>query len=171
MSDKSTSADGPVPFGQHLTGSQGFMALFREGMALVEETACYLDGAGRRDSKNLERSSALAYATESMRLTTRLMQMASWLLLHRAVHEGEMSLPQANQEKRKVRLSAGDTLDNEAVQLLPIELRELIERSLHLQDRVRRLDATIHAGEARPGSNPVERQLGMLRAAFERGAR
>ena len=43
-----------------------------------------------------------------MRLTTRLMQLASWLLLHRAVKEGEMSL-QANKEKTKVKLSAADT--------------------------------------------------------------
>ena len=68
-------------------------------MALVEETAAYLDGPGRQESKKLERSAALAYATESMRLTTRLMQLASWLLLHRAVKEGEMSLAQANKEK------------------------------------------------------------------------
>ena len=68
-------------------------------MALVEETAAYLDGPGRQESKKLARNGALAYATESMRLTTRLMQLASWLLLHRAVKEGEMSLAQANKEK------------------------------------------------------------------------
>ena len=88
-----------VSFGERLAGSQAFADLFRDGMALVEETASYLDGPGRQDSKKLERSSALAYATESMRLTTRLMQLASWLLLHRAVKEGEMSLAQANKEK------------------------------------------------------------------------
>ena len=46
-----------------------------------------------------------------MRLTTRLMQLASWLLLHRAVNEGEMTLAQASKEKKKVRLvseRAGD---------------------------------------------------------------
>jgi len=33
---------------------------------------------------------------------------------------------------------------------------------------VRRLDATIHAGPARiDRGNPVERQLGLLKAAFE----
>ena len=61
-----------------------------------------------RNPKSSDRSGALAYATESMRLTTRLMQLASWLLLHRAVKEGEMSLAQANKEKAKVKLSAGD---------------------------------------------------------------
>ena len=33
-------------------------------MALVEETASYLNGAGRTESKKLERSAALVYATE-----------------------------------------------------------------------------------------------------------
>ena len=76
-------------------------------MALVEETAAYLDGPGRQNPRSSSARAALAYATESMRLTTRLMQLASWLLLHRAVKEGEMSLAQANKEKTKVKLAAG----------------------------------------------------------------
>src|SRR5712692_4187591 len=107
MSEKSEA----VSFGERLAASQAFADLFRDGMALVEETASYLDGPGRQESKVLERNAALAYATESMRLTTRLMQLASWLLLHRAVNEGEMSLAQANKEKAKVKLSTGDGAD------------------------------------------------------------
>ena len=101
MSEKFAGQAQPVPFGERLASSQAFAELFREGMALVEETATYLDGPGRQQSKKLERSAALAYATESMRLTTRLMQLASWLLLHRAVKEGEMSLAQAGKEKSR----------------------------------------------------------------------
>jgi regulator of CtrA degradation len=154
-----------------LAGSQAFSTLFRDGMALVEETAAYLDGPGRKESKLLERAAALAYATESMRLTTRLMQLASWLLLHRAVNEGEMSLAQASQEKSKVKLAGGEARDEDVVGMLPESLQGLIERSSKLQDRVRRLDATIHAGApAKPQSNPVEHQLGLLKAAFEREA-
>ena len=128
---------------------------------------------GRQESKKLERSAALAYATESMRLTTRLMQLASWLLLHRAVKEGEMSLAQANKEKTKVKLSLGDRADADTMELLPEQLRDLIDRSLGLLDRVRRLDATMHTPAARtpPQNNAVERQLGLLKAAFEREAR
>ena len=162
----------PVRFGEKLASSQAFAALFREGMALVEQTAAYLDGPGRNESKSLDRSAALAYATESMRLTTRLMQLASWLLLHRAVNEGEISLAQANREKTKVKLTTSDAQDETAVALLPQTLRELIERSIRLQDRIRRLDATIHAGRGElPAANPVEDQLGLLKAAFERGRR
>src|SRR5947207_7441466 len=117
-------------------------------MTLVEQTAAYLDGPVRNESKLLDRRAALAYATESMRLTTRLMQLASWLLLHRAVNEGEMSLAQASQEKSKVKLAPVEPPDETRIRLLPQGLCALIERSTRLQDRVRRLDATIHADSA-----------------------
>jgi regulator of CtrA degradation len=137
-------------------------------MALVEETATYLDGPGRQQSKN-ERSAALAYATESMRLTTRLMQLASWLLLHRAVKEGEMSLAQAGKEKSKVKLASTDNHDPNNIELLPPALGDLITRSQKIYAKVRRLDATIHnqgSAERPATANPVERQLGLLKAAF-----
>ena len=167
MSEKSVNE--AVSFGERLASSHAFGDLFRDGMALVEETAAYLDGPGRQESKRLERSGALAYATESMRLTTRLMQLASWLLLHRAVKEGEMSLAQANKEKAKVKLATAEQNDEHNIKLVPERLRLLIQRSKTLQIAVRRLDATIHAPPARVDrSNPVERQLGLLKAAFER---
>jgi regulator of CtrA degradation len=170
MSDKSSLSEAqPVSFGERLANSQVFADLFRDGMALVEETATYLDGPGRQESKDLGRAAALAYATESMRLTTRLMQLASWLLLHRAVKEGEMSLAQANKEKAKVKLSATDHHDPNNVELLPETLRDLVARAQVLQSKVRRLDATIHnpvTPDRVVAVNPVERQLGLLKAAF-----
>jgi regulator of CtrA degradation len=170
MSDNSSLSEAqPVSFGERLANSQAFADLFRDGMTLVEETATYLDGAGRQESKTLVRAAALAYATESMRLTTKLMQLASWLLLHRAVKEGEMSLAQANKEKAKVKLAVSDRHDPNNVVLLPETLQLLIERSQELQSKVRRLDATIHNSPASDRAipvNPVERQLGLLKAAF-----
>src|SRR3981189_2697878 len=115
--------NGAVSFGERLASSQVFADLFREGMSLVEETAAYLDGPGRQDSKKLIRTAALAYATESMRLTTRLMQLASGLLLHRAVKEGEMSLAQANKEKAKVQIATPEQNDEHNIKLLPERLR------------------------------------------------
>ena len=173
MSEKRLSDAGTVSFSERLASSQIFATLFRDGMALVEETATYLDGSGRNESKKLERSAAMVYATESMRLTTRLMQLASWLLLHRAVKEGEMTLAQASKEKSKVRLAACDPGDAKSIALLPGKLQELIGRSVKLQAEVRRLDATMHAAPPLKVSigNPVERQLGLLKAAFEQDGR
>jgi regulator of CtrA degradation len=169
MSDKRVMEAGAVSFSERLANSQVFADLFRDGMSLVEETASYLDGLGRQDSKKLERNAGLVYATESMRLTTRLMQLASWLLLHRAVKEGEMTLAQANKEKSKVRLAACEPGDAKSLTLLPAKLQNLIGRSTKLQSEVRRLDATMHATPTPKlaGDNPVGRQMGLLKAAFE----
>ena len=128
-------ASAAIPFGEKLAGSETFKALFREGMDLIEETASYLDGSGRSESRGLPRHLALTYATESMRLTTRLMQLASWLLLQRAVNEGEMTLEQANQEKHKVRVQSL-TAETGDLAGMPESLLWLIERSLRLQERV-----------------------------------
>src|SRR6187399_2822752 len=144
MKERSADEAAPIYFGEKLASSQAFAGLFRDGMALVEETAAYLDGPGRQESKKLERAAALSYATESMRLTTRLMQLASWLLLHRAVKEGEMSLSQVNQEKTRVKLSPIFSADEDTLKMLPDSLVALIRRSMKLAEQVRRLDATIH---------------------------
>ena len=170
MSDNSARDADLVLFSERLAGSQVFSTLFREGMNLVEETAAYLDGAGRKDAKALDRNASLTYATESMRLTTRLMQLASWLLLHRAVKEGEMSLAQANREKVKVKLTAAEPGGADAVARLPARLQTLIERSMTLQAQVKRLDLTMHAPApaATVIGNPLVPQLNRLKAAFER---
>jgi regulator of CtrA degradation len=170
MKERSFDEAAPIYFGEKLASSQAFAGLFRDGMALVEETAAYLDGPGRQESKKLERSAALAYATESMRLTTRLMQLASWLLLHRAVKEGEMTLGQANREKTKVKLSAADPGSTDSIEKLPSQLQDLIHRSMSLQTRVRRLDTTIHTPPVDHSSigNPLVPHLNALKAAFER---
>jgi regulator of CtrA degradation len=157
----------PIVFGRKLAGSEVFKSLFREGMALVEETAGYLDGNGRTDSKRLTRAGSLAYATESMRLTTRLMQVASWLLLQRAVNDGQMSQEQAGAERAKVKLTGFSTvMEGAGWNDLPGNLRDLIARSLNLQDRVRRLDAALESSEGEKIDNPVGRQLGRLEEAF-----
>ena len=170
MADRSQSESALVQFSERLTNSAAFGALFREGMDLVEETAAYLDGDGRSEAKVLERSVSLTYATESMRLTTRLMQLASWLLLHRAVKEGEMTLTQANREKTKVKLSAADPGAADMIEKLPQQLQDLIVRSMALQAKVRRLDVTIHTPSTERAAigNPLVPQLNRLKAAFER---
>jgi len=173
MFEKSLQHSEPVSFSERLASSPAFSDMFRDGMALVEETAGYLDGPGRKEAKLLDRTAALAYATESMRLTTRLMQLASWLLLHRAVREGEMSLAQANKEKNKVKFAGGEKLESHLMELLPERLQNLIARTNDLQIKVRRFDTTLrNAAQTEHAAvvSPVSHQLGLLRAAFEQSA-
>lgn len=150
--------------------SELFARTFREGMALVEETANYLDGAGREASRVLSRSGALAYAGSSMRLTTQLMQIASWLLVMRAVREGEMSFDEAKDEKFRLKAREPACRDMHAEDL-PDALIALAEQSGQLYARIARLDAELF-GDAR--SQPAERdaaaQQRALLDAFGRGA-
>lgn len=160
---------GAQSLGPKLVQSGGFNQLYREGMALVEEVAGYLDGEGRAESKTLGRDAALLYASQSMQLTTRLMQLASWLLLRRAVKEGEISMDDARNEDRRVELSAmaiaDDTLDWE---LLPARMRDMIERANALHKRILALDAMERDEQNRPTDNPVVNQLARLKDAFQR---
>lgn len=159
-----------VVFGTRLANSPAFKELFRDGMALVEETAAYLDGPGRAESRSLDRGPALAYATESMRLTTRLMQLASWLLLQRAVNEGELTQEQAAQEKSKVRLSSvGAPTPEATLAELPEALAALIGKAMRLQARIVHMDRLLFGAferdEASP-SNVVAGQINRLASVF-----
>jgi regulator of CtrA degradation len=165
-----------ISFAEKMVASEGFKALFSEGMSLVEGTASYLDGEGRTESRELQRSAALAYASESMRLTTRLMQITSWLLLQRAVNEGELTRTEAENEHRKVKLQPSETASaHEMLALLPAKLNDLIQQSVRLQARIIKLDELLRADDGvkvdEPADNPVAQQLTMLQAALAKGLR
>ncbi|NNM73552.1 DUF1465 family protein [Enterovirga aerilata] len=164
---------GLVRFGTSFVKSDAFKALFREGMALVEDTAEYLDGPGRSESALLRRNATLTYASESMRLTTRLMQIASWLLVQRAVAEGEITPAQARREKDRVRLAVQETtVSQRDFDEMPERFRELVALSLRLHARLVHLDALIAQAEEAPApraSSPVSIQQDLLKMAF--GAR
>ncbi|MDP1913923.1 DUF1465 family protein [Brevundimonas sp.] len=145
--------------------SELFDRTFQEGMELVEETAAYLDGDGRRESKLLSRSTALLYAGESMKLTTRLMQIASWLLVQRAVREGDMTAEAACEVRYRLadRTAATEASHPE----LPIALVEYLVRTEKLYDRVLHLDRRMYLDEPEEDAvNPVQSQLDRLTAAF-----
>ena len=161
-----------IEFGRHFATSELFTRIYCEGMGLVEEAANYLDGKGRKDARILSRPASLAYASESMRLTTRLMQLASWLLLLRAVKEGELSREDARREKQRINLKdigAGPAMP--ASDELPSGLQDLINRSLHLHQRVLKLDRMIYdrRSKIRPQASPVGDQMSMLRQIYATG--
>lgn len=144
--------------------SELFDRTFKEGMELVEDTAAYLDGEGRRDSKLLSRATALAYAGESMKLTTRLMQIASWLLVQRAVREGDMTADAACDARYRL---ADRVIDEQPTDPdLPIDLVEYLVRAEKLYDRVLHLDRRMFVDQDEPAHNPVQSQMDRLAAAF-----
>ncbi|HSZ12028.1 MAG TPA: DUF1465 family protein [Rhizomicrobium sp.] len=146
-------------------GSAMFSRTFDEGMALVEETARYLDGRGRQEASDLPRRGAMLYAGESMRVTTRLMQAASWLLVQRAVHEGEMSVADASSDRYRLgskEICFGGRTDG--LELLPPTLCDLLERSDNLYRRIARLDDELFGNARRESA--VHGQMNRLEQAF-----
>jgi len=131
------------------TSSALFMRTFDEGMALVEETARYLDGPGRAEARALSRKGAILYAGESMRVTTRMMQAASWLLVQRAVHEGDMEPHVASSNRYRLgskEICLGAPNEN-SEELLPAALRDLLVRSESLYRRIARLDDVLFGAD------------------------
>ncbi len=168
---RSEPKEAPISFGRVYARSETFRSLFQDGMTLVEETAAYLDGEGRIAAKDLSRPASIVYATESMRLTTRLMQLASWLLLHRSVNEGDMTIDQAADEKRKIKLDQLATnMSGPGWDKLPDAFKDLVARSLKLQKRVERIDTALfeQVQEMAGESNPVGEQIEALSAALGR---
>jgi regulator of CtrA degradation len=159
-----------ISFGEHFAASEQFDAIFREGMALVERAAAYLDGPGRKEARTLRGPAAMLYATESMRLTTRLLELASWLMIRRAHKEGELSAAELRKKRERVRLTAPGRLSHvKGFDELPAGLRELITASFALNDRIVRLDCAMEVqvgGEADASASPVEAQVARLEQAF-----
>ncbi len=160
-----------VSFGERFQASEQFDKVFSEGMALVERSAAYLDGEGRRESKGLPNQITVLYATESMRLTTRLLELASWLLIRRALKEGEITTQEAETKRARVKLQTlGRPAHTKGFAELPQGLRDLIDASFMLHDRIVQLDRAMVpqsevAGDVAP-INPVATQISALESAF-----
>ena len=168
----SSSNVATVNFFTKFTSSEQFEKVFREGMSLVEETANYLDGPGRLDARVLERHGAIAYATESMRLTTRLMQLASWLLLQRAIGAGELTVEDVSKANQRISLKdIGKCHDLAGAEELPNARKALVERSLTLHQRIQKLDSMISAqttsapAAPSPVNDQIDRLASMLKVA------
>jgi regulator of CtrA degradation len=147
------------------TDSAMFDKTFDEGMALVEETARYLDGKGREEARALPRKAAMLYAGESMRVTTRLMQAASWLLVQRAVRDGDMARDDALNDRYRLgsrEFCLGVTADD--ISSLPAALADLLTRSDNLYRRIARLDDSLFGEALAPAG--ARGQMDVLAQAF-----
>ena len=118
---------------------------------------------------------ALTYATESMRLTTRLLDLASWLLIRRALKEGEISEEEACRKRSRIKLrTSGRPSHISNFAELPSQLQQLIEESFALSDRIVRIDRSLQqAPDSEPPrpANPVAAQIAELQAAFRAAVR
>ena len=141
ISAPAAAASTTASFSDKYFSSSHFSEVFQTGMALVEEAAAYLEGPGRKEAQSLDRDVAFFYATESMRLTSRLMQLASWLLIRNSVLSGELSPDKAVIEEEQLKLKSISQLSTaDHFERLPATFRNLVLRSMKLHERILCLD-------------------------------
>lgn len=171
MSSESSNDNGSLPASAGISafaGSDLFYRLYDRSMAMVRDAAEYLELEGALERQQLSQKMSLVFACESMRLTTRLMQISAWLLAMRALREGEIS--EADIPARGFRLGAKEVCLGGPVRgagLLPVRLIEMLQASKALYERVSRLDqALFERVPQQPGQNPVISQQARLQMAF-----
>ena len=127
---------------------------------------------GREAAITLPREAGLTYSAWSMELTTRLMQAASWLVMQKAVRDGEMRSDEAAARKYRIRREE-PALDAAAQQGLglPSRFLDLVSRSEALFEQICRLDDALYGQSRKPAApNPVIDQISQLQRAAETGA-
>lgn len=143
---------------QAFAGSAVFDRTFDEGMSLVQRASRYFDGRGREEARQLPGQIAMLYSSESLRVTTRLMQAASWLLIQRAVHEGDMAEEDARDPR--YHLGSKDVCLGRCAQdttALPNTLLDLLLRSESLYRRVERWEKIVLHSKQRGARNHFKR--------------
>ncbi|MGF7157221.1 DUF1465 family protein [Bartonella heixiaziensis] len=169
MSAHKRPYDEPINMIEHHAFENAFNRLYEETMTLIEETATYIDTEGKLAARSFSAEVSALYAREAMYLSTRLMQIASQLLLLRAEREGEMSPEQIQKEIAKVSLHT-PTLKLESAhwQEFPEVFRHFVARSLRLEARMQyiRTGKEGIASHVLENDNPVGKQIQLLKTAF-----
>ena len=137
-------------------------SLYVEAMVLADEARSYFDRNGREDRLSLDPIARVGFSCESLKVTTRLMQVIAWLLTQRAVEAGELSPAQARTQARRL----GDAAESDpaVIEKLPAVAAGLVQASQELYARVRRL--VEGSGKAEPQASPARTLLSRLERSF-----
>jgi regulator of CtrA degradation len=135
-------------------GTFYFSGTYDETMTLLVEARDYLAAKELGDRHTADAEGRLLANREAMRITSRLTQVMAWLLLQRAVHEGEVGYDEAL--KPENRLDGHGVCLTQAEVALPPYLGRLLDRSYRLYARVDRLDKQI---ASRPPTRVKHREL------------
>ncbi len=124
------------------TGTIFFSRTYDEALRLVVEAREYLLSPGKLAVRELSNEGSFCYATESLRLTTRLTECMSWLMFQRAVLEGEISAEEGQEDQCHLQFqnTCLPEIERSDLSLLPLGLLSLLERSESLYLRISRLD-------------------------------
>lgn len=112
--------------------------LYVEAMVLADEARAYLERGAIIERVLLDPYDRVQFSCESLKITTRLMQVIAWLLTQRAVVRGELSRAESRTEK--YRLGDAAPSDSKFTRMFPDEMRTIIAASESLYLRAQRLE-------------------------------
>lgn len=118
-----------------------FRRTYDETMSLMVEARNYMAYVERKERERAGIVTGLRMSCEAMRVTSRLTQVMAWLMMQRAVHEGEITVEEAMSQQH--RLSGWDVCLDETFihdESLPGGLRSLMDRSFRLYVRIAHLE-------------------------------
>ena len=117
---------------------------YDETVDLMVEAKNYLSYVDVKERRRVDAASGLRLSCEALRVTSRLTQVMAWLMMQRAVQEGEITVEDALTERN--RLSNGDVCLNDASGrdlTIPKGLRSLLDRSFRLYVRISHIEEQI----------------------------
>jgi regulator of CtrA degradation len=115
---------------------------YNEALDLLSEAHTYISYRQALDESKLRPRQRLLMSYETMRLTARLTQIMAWLMMQRAMQQGDMSRdetgfePEIEVSSDILSLDAREEEENE----LPRGLKYLMEKSHNLYVRIQRIE-------------------------------
>jgi regulator of CtrA degradation len=123
-----------------------FTRTYDETLDLIVEARNYMVYSRPPGRRSRVSNDNLRFSCEALRVTSRLTQVMAWLMLQRAVQDGEITAQEACDEKNRlsgqsVCLDESGLDDGE----IPAGLKSLLNRSLSLYKRISRLEEMVVA--------------------------
>ena len=133
-------------------------SLYTQSLLLAEDVRDYFDEAGRVERASLAPLERVRLSCESLKITTRLMQIMGWLLTQRLVQAGK--LDEVNVSKSQRRLGIGPLTEQQTFSSMPVRARYLITMSITLHQQVERLGVDQEdVAEQEPARNLYQKLL------------
>lgn len=108
---------------------------------ILHETHEYIKWQAPQDIKKMDEARANKVSTEAMRITVRLTQVITWLLLRRALLKGDVTEEEALSEDYQVLQGRGCLNDKSERDIdIPRRLRELLVKSRQIYINTLKLD-------------------------------
>lgn len=123
--------------------------LYQEAVGLADEARTYFAMHSKLDRGRLPPIDRVLYTCESLRISTRLMHVISWLMVRKAVARGEISAQDGLRAERRL----GDAelcqmTERDALRRMPPMVASLSYRSQSVFDRAWRMEQDMLAKAA-----------------------